>query len=102
MLRKRNPRFFTFRALINTASSYGGTNVGLQVFFGVAVTVPTMLSKLNTRYPPQQITEKTMRTLRDEGSCGLCVKYLKFQRGGHSSETSLTTSRLCVRLTVPR
>lgn len=68
-----------------------------------------MLSKLNTRYPPQQIAEKTMRTLRDEGSCGLCVfdnsqmiKCLKFQRGGHSSETSLTTSRLCVRLTIPK
>jgi len=83
--------------------------VDLQVLFGVSVTVPTMLSKLNTRYPPQQITEKTMRTLRDEGSCGLCVfdnwqmiKCLKFQRGGHSSETSFTASRLIVRLTVPR
>ena len=30
------------------------------------------------------------------------IKCLKFERGGHSSETSLTTSRLCVRLTVPR
>ena len=41
--RKRNPKFFSYWALINTASSYGGTNLDLQVFFGLAVTVSTIV-----------------------------------------------------------
>ena len=36
---KRNPKFFTSWALINTASSYGGKNVDIQVFFGLAIIV---------------------------------------------------------------
>ena len=37
--RKHNAKFFSNWALINTASSYGGTNLDLQVFFGLAVAV---------------------------------------------------------------
>ena len=56
--RKRNPKFFTYWALINTASSYGGTNLDLSVFFGLATTDSTMLKKLNTRYPFQFVMKK--------------------------------------------
>ena len=49
--RKRNQKLFTMWVLINTASSYGGKNVDIQVFFGLAIMVTTMLSKLNWRYP---------------------------------------------------
>ena len=56
--RKRNPKFFTYWAMINMASSYSGTNLDLSVFFGLATTVSTMLNKLNTRYPFQFVMKK--------------------------------------------
>ena len=101
MCRKQNPQFFTPWALINTVSSYGGKNVDIQVFFGLAITVTTMLGKLNKRYPFEMVMRKTNRTLLNSGDCGVCVfnnsqmiQSLKFQRGGHSSEILLVTSHL--------
>ena len=41
--RKQNPKFFAYWALINMALSHGGTNLDLQVFFGIVITVQTML-----------------------------------------------------------
>ena len=97
--RKHNPKFFSNWALINTASSYGGTNLDLQEFFSLAVAVTTMLKTLNTRYPFDYIMRKTMKTLASIDDMGICVfdksqmiRSLKFQRGGKSSEFSLATS----------
>ena len=105
---KRNSKFFTLWALINTASSYGGKNVDILVFFGLAITVGTMLSKLNRRYPFEFIMSKTVATLKVSGDCGICVfdnsqmiKSLKFQQGGHSSDVSLVTSRLFLKPRIP-
>ena len=105
---KRNPKLFTMWALINTASSYGGKNVDIQVFFGLAITMTAMLSKLNRCYPFDYIMQKTVATLQASGDFGVCVfdhsqmmKSLKFQRGEHSSNVSLVTSRLCLKPMMP-
>ena len=106
--RKRNPKFFSNWTLINTASSYGGTNLDLQVFFGLAVPVTTMLKRLNMRYPFEYIMRKTMKTLASIDDMGICVldnsqmiHSLKFQRGGKSSKFSQATSRLFLQAKIP-
>ena len=80
----------------------------IQVFFGLAVTVGTMLSKLNRRYLFDFIMTKTVATLKASGDCGICVfnnsqmiRSLKFQRGGHISDVSLMTSRLFLKARIP-
>ena len=105
---KRNPKSFTTWVLVNMASSYGGKNVDIQVFFGLAITVGTMLSKLNRHYPFDHIMHKMVQSLRSSGDCGICmfdnsqmIKSLKFQHGGHSSEVSLVTSRLFLEAMIP-
>ena len=106
--RNRNPNFFSYWALINTASLYSGTNLDLQVFFGLAVTVSIMLKKLNLCSSFDIIMQKTMDTLARTNDLGICVfdnsqmiPSLKFQHGGRSSEFSLATSRLFLQATIP-
>ena len=62
--RKQNSKFFSYWTLINTASSYGGTNLDLSVFFGLATTVGTMLNKLNNRYPFIFVMKKIGNTFK--------------------------------------
>ena len=107
--RNQNPKFFTFWALINTTSSYGGTSLDLEVFFGLAVTVKTMLQKLNHHYLFQTIMCKTMDTLALIEEFGICIFdnsqsiwSLKFQRGGRSSDFSLATSQVFLKATIPQ
>ena len=106
---KRNSKFFSHWALINTASSYGGRSLDLEVFFGIAVTVSTMLCKLNTKYPFKFVMQKTMNTLSTLDTIGISVfdnlqvmQSFKFQRGGKSSDVSLRTSLMFIEPMVPR
>ena len=95
--------------MINTASSCGGKNVDIQVFFGLAITVTTMLGKIYRRYPFNMIMHKANRALLNSGDCGICIfdnsqmtRSLKNQRGGHSSEVLVVTQRLFMKPKIPR
>ena len=87
---------------------YGGTNLDLQVFFGIAVTVTSMLKNLNEWYLFEFIMRRIMQTLSEIDDLGICIFdnsqmlwSLKFQCGGKSSETSLVTSRLFLKVMIP-
>ena len=106
-MRKRNPYYFATWALINTASLFRGRGVELQVYFGIAVTVPTMMKKLNTKYTIFVIIERTIVTLLEE-MFGIAIfdnsqmiTLYKNQRNGKSSDVTLATARMFTKTRIP-
>jgi hypothetical protein len=109
MMRIRNNKNFSWWALSNAASEFhtkSGSN--MAVFFGLSLSHATMIRKIQTLKPFDQVMIKTMETLKMSGNFGVAIfdnsqitRSLKYQRNKQSSTVTLVTSRCFVKPSIP-
>jgi hypothetical protein len=108
LMRIRNNHNFSWWALCNTASTYHQSGQSLTVYFGLSLSRTTMRRKLQALCPYADVMDKTNKMLRSSGPFAIAIfdnsqiiRPLKYQRDGHSSSTTITTSRCFVRPVIP-